>query len=180
VATVTCGLESKYSAASATKLIMRFQKTSLKNMPIRSKLLGIFVLSISYLKPTRIVFYFVTLQYLAFLMANFLVTYVVFSIWPYLVLFNLSKSETDFYNDGLVCMEGRTIARTKGGRLALVPEHSRAGDIVAICKGSRVPLVLRDVATSNVFQIVGESYVYGIIDSQETYDENQCRRLVIV
>jgi hypothetical protein len=179
VATVTCGLESKYPAASVTNMVMRFQKTGLKNLPIRYKLLGIFVLLISYLKPTRMVFYFITLQYLAVLTTKFLMTYAVFSIWPYLVLFNLDGWETDFYNDGLVRMEGRTMARTKSRRLALVPEFSREGDIVAVCKGGRVPLVLRDVAIGK-FQIIGECYVYGIMDGKENYDENRCRRLFIV
>lgn len=180
MATVTCGLESNYPAVSVTKMVMRFQKTGLNDLPIYSKLLGIFVPLISYLKPTRMVFYFVTLQYLAFLTTKFLVTYSVFSIWPYLVSFNLNKGETDFYKNCLVRMEGRTMARTKGGRLALVPECSRKGDIIAVCKGGRVPLVLRNVAIGDVFQIVGESYVYGVMDGKETYDENQCRRLLIV
>jgi hypothetical protein len=160
---------------------MRFQKTGLNDLPLHYKLLGIFVSLITYLKPTRIVFYFITLQYLVAVITLFLVTYFSFSMFPYLVFFNLDKEwETDFYNDGLVRMEGRTMARTKLHRLALVPEFSQVGDIIALCKGGRVPLVLRDVANGNLFQIVGESYVYGIMDGMESYNEGLCKSLYIV
>jgi hypothetical protein len=161
-------------------MITRFQKRDLENLSIRKELLYIFVLSISFLKPPWMVFYFIILQYLAFLTINFLATYVVFSIWPYLVLLNLDDMETGSYDDGLVCIEGRAMAKTTSSRLALVPKHSRKGDIIAVCKGGRVPLVLRDVDAGNSFQIVGESYVYGLTDGKEKYDENQCRWLVIV
>jgi hypothetical protein len=161
-------------------IAVRFQETGLNDLPIHYKLLCIFVLSITYLKPTRIVFYFVTLQYLAVITTYFVVTYVTFSIWPYLVLFNLKEQERGFYNDGLVQMEGRTMARTTSGRLALVPECSRKDDIIAICKGDRVPLVLRKVARSGEFQIVGECYVYGAMGGKKRRDENRYRRFYIV
>jgi hypothetical protein len=159
---------------------MRFQKTGLNDLPIYFKLLGIIVSLLSYLNPNRMVFYFITLQYLAIVVTKFLVAYASFSMFPYLLFFNLDKWEADFYNDGLVRMEGRTMVRTRHGRLALVPECSRVEDIIAVCKGGRVPLVLRNVANGNLFQIVGESYVYGIMDGGKSYDEELCRRLFIV
>jgi hypothetical protein len=172
-ATITCGLASGYPEGAIMDIVVRFQKTGLNDLPIHYKLLFIFVLSITYLKPTRIVFYFVTLQYLAAITTCFVVTYVTFSIWPYLVRFNLKEQEPGFYNDGLVHMEGRTMARATSGRLALVPENSRKEDTIAICKGGRVPLVLRKVRMSGEFQIVGECYVYGVMGEEKGYDENR-------
>lgn len=85
-----------------------------------------------------------------------------------------------FCDDGLARIEARTMARTQKGRLALVPDGSRIRDIVTVCKGIRMPLVLRNTSTSDRSQIFGESYVYGVMNGKKAYDENQCRRLTIV
>jgi hypothetical protein len=177
-ATVTCGLASNYPKASATEIAMRFQKTGLSELPFHYKLMGISGPLISYLKPTRTVFHFVMLPYLAYIMTQFSLTYFIFLIWPDLVLFKLD--ERMFYDTALLRMEGRAIAKTKSGRLALVPEYSLKGDIIVLCKGGRVPLVLRHVPNSDGFKIVGESYVHAVMTGREMYNEERCRPLSIV
>jgi hypothetical protein len=143
-------------------------------------LLAAFIASLSCLGPTREVWFLAVFGYLTFVTTSFFVIYVAFSIWPHLILFDLTKEdkqwERDFYNDDLVRMEGRTMAKLESGRLALVPECCQNGDIIVVCKGGRVPLVLRKAAINNEYQIVGEGYVYRI----DEYDESRCRRLVIV
>jgi hypothetical protein len=165
-----------------TELATRFQKTGLSHLPLHYKLLGVFGPLVSCLKPTQTVFYLVTLPYLTHILANLLVHYVIFSIWPDLVFFRLSQKldEQNLYDAALVHMEGRTIAKTNGGRLALVPEFALEGDIIAVFRGGRKPLVLRRVSSSDSFRIVGESYVYAIMTGVETYHEDRCQPFVIV
>jgi hypothetical protein len=95
-------------------------------------------------------------------------------------MFKLSQQEDDFYDNGLAHIEGRSMARTKNGKLALVPDSARKGDLIAICKGGRAPLVLRNAASRGRYQIVGEGYVHGVMDVKEGYDEDQCMKLAIV
>jgi len=51
------------------------------------------------------------------------------------------------------------------GYVGLVPAHSRPGDIICILYGAIVPFVLRR-ATNGAFKLIGEAYVYGIMDGE--------------
>lgn len=64
------------------------------------------------------------------------------------------------------------MARTRTGRLAVVPAASRLEDAVALCKGESVPLVLRYHAEG--FQLIGECYVHGVMNG-EAFIEGQCQ-----
>lgn len=165
------------------ELIRRFQRRGFYDLPILLKLVWTLVLiraSGLYFEPTLERLHIITLQCLAIPTGLFLAAYVGFAMWPRLVMFKLSEWERKFYDNGLTHMEGRIMARTKKGRLALVPDGARIGDLIAVCKGARVPLVLRNASTGGGFEIVGESYVHRVMDGKEGYDENQCSRLAIV
>jgi hypothetical protein len=54
-------------------------------------------------------------------------------------MFKLSQQEDDFYDNGLAHMEGRSMARTENGKLALVPDGARIGDLIATCKAEGFP-----------------------------------------
>lgn len=62
----------------------------------------------------------------------------------------------------------RRFAVTKDGRMALVPNSTREGDIIVIAAGSRVPLVLRAMSTeSSVYYIsLGEAFVDELMDGR--------------
>jgi hypothetical protein len=51
------------------------------------------------------------------------------------------------------------------GYVGLVPGHSMPGDIVCIIFGAIVPFVLRDVGKGK-YQLIGEAYVFGIMDGE--------------
>jgi hypothetical protein len=58
--------------------------------------------------------------------------------------------------------------RTKKRQLlGLAPPDTQEGDIVAILYGCSVPVVLRRLKKSErAYQLVGESYVYGMMDGE--------------
>lgn len=53
---------------------------------------------------------------------------------------------------------------TKSGRIGIGPANTKAGDIVAILQGGRLPFILRPVA--NQYKMLGSSYVYGIMKGE--------------
>jgi hypothetical protein len=87
------------------------------------------------------------------------------------------------------CASLRRLARTKGGRLVLVPRETRVGDKVALVKGADMPLIIRpcgedgggaDGNGSGVqWTLVGDSYVHGVMYG-EAWDEDRCREIELV
>jgi Heterokaryon incompatibility protein (HET) len=63
---------------------------------------------------------------------------------------------------------GRKFAITEKGCMALVPPFSQVGDEVCVLSNMDVPLILRQVpdSSSRKYQLVGKSYVHGIMDGQ--------------
>jgi hypothetical protein len=54
---------------------------------------------------------------------------------------------------------------SKEGHVGLVPAHSQPGDFIRILYGAIVHLVLRR-AINGTLELVGEAYVYGIMDGE--------------
>ncbi|KAJ2984495.1 hypothetical protein NUW58_g6029 [Xylaria curta] len=64
-------------------------------------------------------------------------------------------------------MEGsRRLARTKKGYLALVPRHSIVGDEILLLRGGSVPFVVRATPHENGYNLIGPSYVHGIMNGE--------------
>lgn len=64
---------------------------------------------------------------------------------------------------------GRRLCVTTSGRLALVPEAARAGDVFAVIPGLQTPYVLRlwrDEAGEREYQLVGECYLDGVMNGE--------------
>jgi hypothetical protein len=59
--------------------------------------------------------------------------------------------------------QGRQLAITRTGYLALVPDRAKEGDAVCIFRGAKVPYVLRKKEEEG-FELVGEAYVHGLMD----------------
>jgi hypothetical protein len=84
------------------------------------------------------------------------------------------------------------------GFVAMVPHATETGDIITVMKGVPVPMVLRPVspeevsgeedtkldegsAPGNRFKVVGQAYVYGIMDGEVPEDSGyECETVVIV
>lgn len=72
-------------------------------------------------------------------------------------------------------MKGRRLATTSTGWLALLPEYTQRGDIIAVLFGCSFPVVLRPLDGCN-YEYIGEAYVHGIMDG-EAIDLLQQREL---
>jgi len=59
---------------------------------------------------------------------------------------------------------GRRLFVSKDGYLGLAPPDAQKGDRVAVLYGANVPFILRK--TDSKFQVVGESYVHGLMDGE--------------
>ena len=68
-------------------------------------------------------------------------------------------------------LRGRKLARTGKGYLALVSADAVVGDVVMLCKGSKLHLVVRRMDMK--WQLVESCYVHGIMYG-EAWDESQC------
>ena len=89
-------------------------------------------------------------------------------------------------------------AITGTGFVAMVPHATETGDVITVIKGVPVPMVLRPVsreevsgnentkldresAPGNRFKVVGQAYVYGIMDGEVLEDSGyECETVVIV
>ncbi|KUJ13698.1 HET-domain-containing protein [Mollisia scopiformis] len=60
----------------------------------------------------------------------------------------------------------RRVILTERGYMGMAPEHVKEGDIVCILLGSNLPTILRPDATSTRFNIVGHSYIHGLMNGE--------------
>jgi len=65
----------------------------------------------------------------------------------------------------------RRMFTTRDGLINLGPEALQTGDYIALCKGGKVPYVLRKVPEGH--ELVGECYVHGIMQG-ERFVEEKC------
>lgn len=66
----------------------------------------------------------------------------------------------------------RRIVRTEKEYIGLVPRSTQVGDYIAVFKGGRVPLVIRQRGLK--WQLIGDCYVHGIMRG-EVYDDRLCQ-----
>ena len=71
----------------------------------------------------------------------------------------------------------RRVVKTEGGFLGLASHATETGDVVMICKGSSVPLIMRRCGEDE-FRLIGDAYVHGIMKG-EAFDIEKCRNISI-
>jgi hypothetical protein len=75
----------------------------------------------------------------------------------------------------------RCICVTRRGNLALVPLETRVGDAVAVLHGSKVPLILRDQPTENMYRVVGQAYVENMMRGEAvTWTVEEAKEYVLI
>jgi len=89
-----------------------------------------------------------------------------------------SKPVLEYELQGRFILNRRMI-RTAQGYIGLASGTARVGDLLSICKGSGVPLVLRPFENSRRWEHVGDAYVHGIMQG-ELFQESKCRKIVII
>ncbi|EPE29820.1 hypothetical protein GLAREA_00980 [Glarea lozoyensis ATCC 20868] len=60
----------------------------------------------------------------------------------------------------------RALYVTSKGYIGLAPWNAREGDLVCIFKGGKTPFLLRLPPAGSVYQLVGETYVHGIMGGE--------------
>ncbi|GAP87007.1 putative heterokaryon incompatibility protein [Rosellinia necatrix] len=73
----------------------------------------------------------------------------------------------------------RRLARTEKGYLAMVPSQSAIGDRISVFQGGKMPFVIRAAPYKNGYQLIGPSYVHGIMYG-EAWDDTLVRDIAIV
>lgn len=69
------------------------------------------------------------------------------------------------YRASMYRMWGKRAFLTKKGYLGMGPDESKAGDVVVIFCGGRIPFVLRPVRRGR-FRYLGEAYCHGVMDGE--------------
>jgi hypothetical protein len=66
-----------------------------------------------------------------------------------------------------------TFCLTERGYVGLVPKETKIRDCICVFNGCPVPFVIRqsEIREGNVFQLIGRSYVHGIMDGEALFEE---------
>ena len=62
--------------------------------------------------------------------------------------------------------QGRTLALSKGGYLALAPSSAMSGDKICVLYGCHAPVILRPSPNCDMYTLVGDAYVHGLMDGE--------------
>ena len=81
--------------------------------------------------------------------------------------------------DKLARTLGRRMVVTQKGYLGLAPDRAEEGNYVVLVKGGRVPLVLRRKDKGERWELLGDSYVHGIMHG-EGFEEGRCVDIEII
>jgi hypothetical protein len=177
ITTVTCGWDSNFSPSYVAELFARFRNRGIHDATLTMpRLIQVFLtylifrsLSLAF-RPYDEVLEIVVVTSITALSCLSLLAYSILLMKP-------SHGWEDPFLDQCSGIELRRMARTLTERLALVPAGSCVGDMIALCKGGSVPLVLR--RHPDGFQLIGESYVHGVMNG-EAFVEEQCKILCVV
>lgn len=75
----------------------------------------------------------------------------------------------------------RRFCLTLKGCIGWVPLAARTGDIVSLMRGSPVPVIIRPVQRENLYLMIGQCYIHGIMDGEAVAGkEDQFRRIQLV
>jgi hypothetical protein len=70
----------------------------------------------------------------------------------------------------------RRLVKTEKRFIGLASCSTQIGDRVALCKDSKVPLVIRARKESIAWLLVGDAYVHGIMNGA-AFEEHDCRKM---
>lgn len=75
------------------------------------------------------------------------------------------------YGKVMGCLCNRRIFKTRKGYLGIGCYDAKEGNMVAVCKGGRIPLVVRKEGLT--WRVVGDCHLHGIMKG-EMFDEKKC------
>ena len=79
----------------------------------------------------------------------------------------LSKSAQSYLRYISILMKNGKVFRTRKGYIGVGPENVQEGDQVCILRGLFIPIILRSVVGGEGrFEVIGETWVHGIMDGE--------------
>ncbi|KAF4331824.1 heterokaryon incompatibility 6 OR allele [Fusarium beomiforme] len=178
--TITCGRGDMLNNGSpllAMAIFGHSQRSGFLALPaFLQAIYGYLSLRMLYLvyRPGAKQLWFVCLNWAALLMTLFFISSVFYRIWPNL---SMGNPLAQLMAERLYAIESRRLARLSSGCLALVPKASQGGDVVALCRGGEVPLLLRK--RGEYFEMVGECYIHKAMDGSQ-FQEDKCHVIPLV
>ena len=91
--------------------------------------------------------------------------------WPSVIKFVLPNPETAFISLA-VAVQDRRMMRSEMGYIGVVQKGTRNGDYVALCKGGKVPLIIRQRNDGPEWELVGDAYIHGMMQGEEWVEED--------
>ena len=82
------------------------------------------------------------------------------------------QAPTEFKNISGRDRGSRTLIRTEKGYIGLAGMMVRKGDVIILCKGGKLPLVVRR-ENEECFKLMSDCYVHGVMGG-EAYREHDC------
>ncbi len=79
----------------------------------------------------------------------------------------------------MVSLSTRRVVRTQAGRFGLVPATCEGKDVIAVFHGVPVPFVLRSDQDNEGYQVVGISYIHGLMNG-EAFDQGLLVRSILL
>jgi hypothetical protein len=78
----------------------------------------------------------------------------------------ISTGTGDYWLQLKATAQGRRPFVTSGRHLGVGPQSVEPGDFIFILIGSEIPYVLRRYERNNIYHVIGEAYVHGIMDGE--------------
>lgn len=79
-----------------------------------------------------------------------------------------------------VAVKNRRLGITEKGYVGLLPEFGKVGDRVYVFDGCHIPFLLRVVDGAERFRLIGECYVYGIMDGEFIKEDMNFKQIILV
>ena len=89
--------------------------------------------------------------------------------WPRLINFVLFNPETAFVSLA-IAVQDRKMMRSEKGYIGVVQRRTRDDDYIALCKGGKVPLIVRKRGLE--WELVGDAYIHGMMQGEEWVEED--------
>lgn len=96
--------------------------------------------------------------------------------WPALTKMVMLEPQVAFKHVATP-MAYRRMIRTEKGYIGLAPRLAKPGDWIALCKGGRLPLVVRP--KDEDWELIGDAYIHGLVNGEQ-FDKEDCKPMWFV
>ncbi|TVY17500.1 Heterokaryon incompatibility protein 6, OR allele [Lachnellula arida] len=79
-----------------------------------------------------------------------------------------------------VAVKNRRLGITEKGYVGLIPEYGKVGDRVYVLDGCHMPFLLRVVDEVERFRLIGDCYVYGIMDGEFVKEDIDFKQIILL